>query len=58
MYPDHPEANKLGCKCPATSPNNKGEGTIVEGIRSFIVNPACPMHSDPRWWTRPPKLPG
>jgi hypothetical protein len=54
MYPDHPEANKLGCKCPVHYGNNKGEGTVVDGIRSFTVNRDCPIHADPRWWTRPP----
>lgn len=55
MYPDHPEANKRGCKCPAIAANNHGEGTLIDGVRSWTVNPQCPLHADPRWWaTKPP----
>jgi hypothetical protein len=54
MYPDHPEANKLGCKCPVHYGNNKGDGTVIDGVRSFTVNPQCPVHADWRWWTRKP----
>lgn len=57
-YPDHPEANKLGCRCPTIAGGNeKGQGTIIDGIRSFTVNPECPVHADPRWWSRPQPRP-
>ena len=58
MYPDSPEANKLGCKCPAASGGNKkGEGTLIDGVRAFTVHPECPVHSDWKWWTREPPKP-
>lgn len=52
--PDHPEANRKGCTCPNAG-NNGGSGTLSdpkEGtpVRTFTVNPACPVHSNPRAW--------
>lgn len=58
MYPDSPDANRLGCKCPANSGgNNRGDGTITDGVRSYTINPECALHGDPKWWCRKPKLP-
>lgn len=57
MLPDHPEANKQGCRCPVHTGNNHGEGTVIDGIRSWMINPECPIHSDWKWWTRKPSLP-
>lgn len=47
--PDSQEANKLGCSCPV-GPNNKGAGMLMDGVRSWEINPACPLHANPKWW--------
>jgi hypothetical protein len=58
MYPDSVEANKHGCACPAMSGGNeKGGGTLIDGVRSWTVNPDCKIHGDPKWWCRRPTLP-
>lgn len=58
MYPDSPEANKHSCKCPVHGGgNNRGEGTVIEGVKSYTVNPDCKIHGNPRWWMRAPEMP-
>lgn len=53
MLPDSPEASAKGCRCPAVSGgNNKGEGTMTDGVTVWTVNPECPIHADPKWWTK------
>jgi len=48
--PDHPDANRKGCKCPTGEPNNQGAGTIVDGVKTYKISPECPLHSRPRAW--------
>lgn len=55
--PDSPEANRLGCSCPATGNGMpRGEGLMIEGIRSWTVSRNCPLHSKLEFWlTRRPR---
>ena len=47
--PDSPDANRLGCACP-TSPNGRGEGVLLDGVRSWTISERCPIHTKPGWW--------
>lgn len=47
--PDSAEANKIGCPCPR-SDNKNGEGTVTDGVRVFVINPNCTLHSKLSFW--------
>lgn len=56
--PDSAEANVQGCACPFLGnggTNHRGEGEMVDGVRSWTVSPACKIHGNPRWWMSTPK---
>lgn len=51
--PDSIEANALGCKCPIAGNGgggSRGAGVLEDGVRSWVVDPHCPLHADPKWW--------
>lgn len=51
--PDSVDANRLGCSCPAYKSGDgaqRGDGVLKDGVREWVVDPRCRIHSNPRWW--------